>query len=190
MQKNTTHHFLKLAIIGVSTLLCSAQLIVNTGFAQEKGQEPPAYEHLKQLEPFIGKWQGKFDPPGETPLGTITVTTSWVGNKSYLHSEVLYTPDGTSAVLNQGNTMIGYNWKTKSVHAWEFGWVTQTSMPVVVTENKMMMEGGEVFSRIENRKPKTTTVELTDPNTIVTTSHRLENGQRVVDEHLTLKRIE
>ncbi|WP_146401973.1 hypothetical protein [Planctomycetes bacterium CA13] len=179
-----------MAIIGVSTLLFSAQLIVSTSFAQEEGQEPPAYEHLKQLEPFVGKWQGKFDPPGNAPLGTITVTTAWVGNKSYLYSEVLYTPDGMDAVLNQGNTMIGYNWKTKSVHAWEFGWVTQTSMPVVVTENKMMMEGGEVFSRNENRTPKTTTVELTDPNTIVTTSHHLKNGQRVAYEHLTLKRIE
>lgn len=187
MHINSTHSPIKLAILCCTALSC---MMANTVLAQQEVQEPPAYEHLKQLEPFVGKWLGKFDPPGNAPLGTITVTTTWVGNKSYLHSEVVYTPDGTDAVLNQSNTMIGYNWKTNSIHAWEFGWVTQTSMPVVVDENKMTMEGGEVFSRNKDRSPKTTTVELTDPNTIVTTSHIIKDGQREVYEHLTLKRVE
>ena len=66
----------------------------------------------------------------------------------------------------------------------------QSSIPVEATDNKLIIEGGEVFSRSEERTPKTTTIELTDPNTMVVTSHLLKNGERELHEHATLKRVE
>lgn len=194
MQKNTTvDERLTLIFRAFITMACVLLLTmtnINTSHAEDKNNPPPAYEHLKQLEPFAGKWQGKFDPPGDVPMGTLTITSRWVGNKSYLLTEVLFTPDGTKAVLNQKTTLIGYNWKTKSMHTWEFGWVMQSSIPVEATDNKLIIEGGEIFSRSADRTPKTTTIELTDANTMVFTGHLVRNGGREIHEHATLKRVE
>lgn len=186
------HSSFKLISQRVATMMFASLLtmtMTHTGLAEDGTNPPPAYQHLKQLEPFVGKWQGKFDPPGGAPLGTVTVTSRWVGNKSYLLTEVLYTPDGTKAVLNQQTALIGFNWKTKSMHTWEFGWVKQTSIPVVATDNKLTFEGGEVFSKSETPTSKVTTIELTDANTMVTTSHLLKDGERELHEHLVLKRV-
>jgi len=194
MRESTTAHnrstFTSKAFTTVACVLLLTITTANTSHAKDENNAPPAYQHLKQLEPFVGKWQGKFDPPGNVPMGTLTITNRWVGNKSYLLSEVLFTPDGTQVVLNQQTTLFGYNWKTKSMHTWEFGWVMQSSIPVVATDNKLTIEGGETFSKSADRPPKTTTIELTDGNTMVFTSHLIQNGEREQHEHATLKRVE
>lgn len=176
----------------VTTIVCALSLTMITmsaGLAEDGNNPPPAYQHLKHLEPYVGKWQGKFDPPGAAPLGTVTFTCRWGGNKSYLLTEVFYTPEGTQVVLNQKTAIIGFNWKTKSLHTWEFGWVKQSSIPVVAADNKLTFEGGEVFSRSGTDTSKVTTIELTDANTMVTKSHQLIDGERVPHEDLTLKRV-
>jgi hypothetical protein len=192
MQTTTADHnhfsLMSKRIVTMACVFLLTMIITNTSHAEDENNPPPAYQHLKQLEPFVGKWQGKFDPPGNAPMGTVTVTNRWVGNKSYLLTEVLYTPDGTDVVLNQQTALIGYNWKTKSMHTWEFGWLMQSSAPVLATDMKLTIEGGEISARGADRALKTTTIELADPNTMITTSHLLKNGERELYEHLTLKR--
>ena len=152
---------------------------------------PPQFEHIQDLEPFIGEWEGKYDPPGDVPLGTVRVRCQWMGSKGYCHFEGLFTPDGTGIELNPVNIFIGYSGKTKKVHSWHLELGSHANAPVKITKNKVQFDVRDRYSTDGVRETRVVTYELRSPDELVgRNTHIIRGGEAKPDhEPLVLKRV-
>lgn len=152
---------------------------------------PPQFEHIKGLKPFIGEWEGKYDPPGDVPMGTVRVRCKWMGSKGYCHFEGLFTPDGTDIELNPVNIFIGYSGKTKAVHSWHLLLGSNANAPVKITKNKVRFEVRDRHSTDGTPETRTVTYELRSPNELVGRNTDITRGGEAKpdDEPLVLKRL-
>jgi len=90
-------------------------------------QAPPSqFEHVKGLEPFMGTWEGKYQPP-IGPKGTLRVTCQWTANRSYARLTWTFTPEGATTAFDPFSIHVGYSGKTKANHFWVMTWDTQAS---------------------------------------------------------------
>jgi len=175
-----------------TTLIIAFCLFVTLSSDAYSQDAPPQFEHIKGLEPFIGVWEGKFDPPGSAPIGTVRVTCKWMSNKSYFQMEGVYVPDGAEEIqLNVANVFIGYSGKTKAVHSWHLDLGTQAEAPAKITENKVTMEVAERYGLDGNRSTRTTVYELRTPKELVARHTKItKDGESKPDEEpLVLKRV-
>lgn len=119
-----------------------------------RGQErPPAYEHLKELESFIGTWSGDFDPPGDIPAGTLSMTFRWTGNRSYVCADVLFGADSfpKGKQMNPEFIVIGYDADEQTTKSWHFLFAKQGKMTAQISPDQIILhqqrgeEGTEKF---------------------------------------------
>lgn len=91
-------------------------LVAGAAVAQEG--PPSQYEHVKGLEPFIGFWQGDFQPPGG-PEGTVTGFCRWTSNRSYAQFQWSFQPEGGER-MHVGTVLIGWDGGVKGLKSWTF----------------------------------------------------------------------
>lgn len=155
------------------------------------GQEfaAPHYEHLKDLEYFVGEWEGRYDPPGNVPPGMCYVSATWAGYKTYVHFKVTFTPDHSDVVLNPMTVIIGFNGKTQKPHAWDFGALSQAESAAEISKDKIVM-ANEGVSLQGDERSRTITYELrTADEMVVTNANIILKGEGQPDDPvLTLKR--
>lgn len=172
-----------------TTLILLLLSVCNIGFSQDA---PPQHEHIKSLTPFIGVWEGKYDPPGEPPIGTVRITCEWMGNKSYLHMKGVYIPDAAPEVkLNVSNVFIGYNGKTKAIHAWHLDLGSQSEAAVKIMESKVVMQTVDRYGTDGRRSKRTSTFGLKSKDEmIISHTNITSNGEPKPDEPpLMVKRV-
>ena len=175
-----------------NSLKTVAALLVVSGFQALAQEKPPQYEHLKPIEGFVGTWEGAFDPPGNVPPGIVRVNCKWMGNRTYLYVEGLFTPNGTDIVFNPVNIFVGFNGKTQATHAWQMKMSSQASTPATITDNKLVMKNGEDIDFAGKPLARTVIYELRSPDELVITSTDItKDGKALPDEPvIVMKRIE
>lgn len=148
-------------------------------------------ETLQQLEGFVGKWEGQYDPLGSVPAWTVHVDCHWMGNKTYLCYEVTFRPDGSEFTLNPMNVIVGYSGKTKAAHAWQFRIGSQASTPATISKNRVVMKDGEDFDIAGKQQNRTVVYELRSPDEFVATNSNItKDGEPQPDEEpVVMKRV-
>ena len=169
-------------------------LLFTTSIAS--AQTASLYEQLKGLEPFVGVWEGKYDPPGEPPVGTIRVECKWIGSKSYFQFEATYSPDGfevdgDKVELKPNSVFIGYSGKTKSPYSWHLAMGSQMEGPVEILKNKLVMEKLERYGASGSRGTRSVTFELRGDDELVgKATNIIRNGEEQPDEEpLVMKKV-
>lgn len=178
--------------IGVFILLSVATIPLTP---RAVAQTAPQYEHLKGLDPFIGVWEGKYDPPGEPPMGTVRVECKWIGSKSYFQFEATYSPDGVEVegqkiVLKPNNIFIGYSGKTKSPYSWHLAMGSHMDGPAEIQKNKIVMNKLERYGDSGSKGSRSLTFELRGDELVGGSTNIIRNGEKQPDEEpLVLKRV-
>lgn len=164
---------------------------LTTAVSQAQQRHVPQYEHLKGLEPFIGQWEGKFDPPGDVPIGTVHLSGTWLGSKSYVYFKVTFVPDNTDIVINATNVFVGFSGATQATHAWHLGIMSQANTDATITKDKLVMEGGQGLTIQGKPQSRTTTYQLRPADEMVVTNTNIRlDGKDLPDEDvLVLKRV-
>ena len=156
-----------------------ATAFVLTNATAHAEDRPPAYQHLKDLEPLAGVWKTTFDPPGPAPQGELEIHFRWMGNKSYLQSSVLFRPHGTSndEPRNPEFTVIGYDWEESEIRAWIFKYTAQGRAKAIVAPGKLEVTQQEGDEGEPNYRKQTKTYNIeSDSQLIVTTTSESTEG--------------
>ena len=187
MQIPARHH-LRLIVFVVATF-------TTTSFCAAEPPQPrplvaPQYQALKDLEHFIGEWQGEYDPPGSVPKGICHVSAKWAGYKSYVHFKVTFIPGGTDIELNPMTMIIGFNGETKTPYAWDFGALSQATCQPKISADKIVMNNHGVNVRGDERS-RTVTYHLQSPNKMLVTNTQIKSGEdsKPDEPELTLTRV-
>lgn len=157
---------LRLACSVPFVAIWAALFLVSTASAQN---EPPSYQHLRDLESFIGTWTTEFDPPGNAPNGTLEVTYRWMGNKSYIQSEVYFRVAGSPAdkKLNPEFTVIGYDTDESATTAWMFKYLDQGKLDVVISPRRYVVHQQEGEEGTPGYREQTSRHEINDDGILV-----------------------
>jgi hypothetical protein len=161
-----------------------------TTFANAEN-EPPGYQHIKDLDGFIGEWTARFDPPGKMPEGELTVEFRHIGNKSYIQQDVRFKPDHSpdGKQLNPEFSVIGYCNEASTTKIWSFKYENQGRASAEISAGKLIIQQQEGTPGEAGYRMQSKTVELVDDDTMrVTTIQEQIDEEPTKEEPLTLTR--
>lgn len=111
-------------------------------------QEPPSqYERLEQLEPYVGFWQGDFQP-SDGAAGTLFANARWTSNRSYVQIQWSFQADDAERTrrVPMVTVVLGWDGKHEQIRCWTFHPAGALVGPVSVTDDGMVInEAGTTF---------------------------------------------
>ena len=173
-----------------NVIACLIALSFSTSVRADDG--PPSYRHLKPVEKIVGSWQARFDPPGDVPAGELTIRFRWMGNKSYLLSEVLFRPNGTESQvpINPEFTVIGFDSDELTTKAWHFKYLAQGRTDATIARDRLVIEQQQGSEGDEGYRFEKKTYKLEDADQLVITTVSKSAGEPSrEDPPLTLTRV-